>query len=268
KATLTPQEKNGLEIFEAVVIGKGFSAQNLGYFTRANSFKQAPAHNMGTMVNKVTLPLFAKIQDDDKTLKRAYKKTVRFIVFAMAPLMFFAAAVAEPLFELLLTEKWVPAAAYFQILFIVAIVYPLNAFNLNILKVKGRSDIFLRLEIYKKAMAVVILAVAFQFGMYGLLWAMVAITLLGFTINSHHSGKFVNYPLAQQMRDILPFILIAGAVAVMVRIFDGTFGTRIPYGFLRVLAGLSVGAVLYFPIIRYTNPELMGEITHFFKRKK
>ncbi|MGB0949120.1 MAG: polysaccharide biosynthesis C-terminal domain-containing protein, partial [Marinirhabdus sp.] len=154
------------------------------------------------------------------------------------------------------------------ILFIVAIVYPLNAFNLNILKVKGRSDIFLRLEIYKKAMAVVILAVAFQFGMYGLLWAMVAITLLGFTINSHHSGKFVNYPLAQQMRDILPFILIAGAVAVMVRIFDGTFGTRIPYGFLRVLAGLSVGAVLYFPIIRYTNPELMGEITHFFKRKK
>jgi Membrane protein involved in the export of O-antigen and teichoic acid len=195
-----------------IVIAKFFSAAQLGYYTRAQSLKQLPVSNISTALNKVTYPMFAKIQDDNAKLKIAYKKAMQQVLFWVAPTLVILAAVAEPLFRFMLTEKWLPAVPYFQLLCVVGIMYPLNSYNLNILKVKGRSDLFLRLEIIKKAYITLGIFCAIPFGIYGLLYFQVISTFISFFINTYYSGRMINYPVTEQIRDIAPIITLAGVI--------------------------------------------------------
>ena len=197
-----------------IIIGKFFAPAQVGFFNRADSLKQLPVSNVSAILNKVTFPLFAEIKNDDVRLKSVYKKIMQLVLFLIAPLLLILAALAEPLFRFLFTEKWLPAVPYFQILCWNGILYPIHSYNLNILTVKGRSDLFLKLEIIKKIMVVLVLLVSFQFGIYGLLYGAVFTSVLAFFINTHYSGKFINYKAWEQIKDILPLIFIAFIVVL------------------------------------------------------
>ena len=178
-----------------LIIGKFFSAAQVGYYTYSMTLRQLPIQNVSGALNKVTYPIFSSIQNDDTRLKRAYKMLMQQVIFWIAPVMILLSIIAEPLFRFLLTEKWLPAVPYFQILCWAGILYPLQAYNLNILKVKGRSDLFLRLEIIKKAYAVIGVFCVIQFGIFALLYFLLAITLVSFVVNTWYSGKLINYPI-------------------------------------------------------------------------
>lgn len=195
-----------------IVIGRLFSPVQLGFYTRALTLKQLPVANISGALNKVTYPVFASIQDDDEKLKQAYKKVMQQVIFWVAPILIGMAVLATPIFRLLFTAKWLPAVPYFQILCAEGIMYPLNAYNLNILKVKGRGDLFLKLEIIKKVLVVAGVVIALLYGIYGLLYFQVLMGVAGYFINSYYSGRFLNYPVAQQLKDILPQL---GAALVM-----------------------------------------------------
>src|SRR5699024_1277657 len=146
-----------------IVIGRFYATAQVGFYTQAHKIKQLPVQNISSTLARVTFPILSEIQDDDVRLKRAYKRILRQVVFIIAPIMVGAVVVAEPLFRFVLTEKWLPAVPYFQWLCVTGFFYPLNAYNLNILKVKGRSDLFLKLEVIKKVIGVIGIAIAVQY---------------------------------------------------------------------------------------------------------
>lgn len=199
-----------------IVIGKFFSPSELGYFTRAQTLQMLPVNNITAALEKVTYPLFSSIKDENEKLKSAYKKLMQQVVFGIAPLMIYLMIVAKPLFIFLLTSKWLPAVPYFQILCITGILYPFHSYNLNILKVKGRSDLFLKLEIYKKIFITVGIAIAIFWGIYGLLIFQVISSVFAFWINTFYSGKFINYPGLEQIKDVSPSIIISVVVGVSI----------------------------------------------------
>ena len=135
-----------------VVIGKMFSATDLGYYTRAEQTQQLPVDNLSSTVGRVTFPVFSSMQDDKDRLKRGTRKALSTLAMVNFPLMIGLAVVAKPLVLVLLTEKWLPCVPYLQLLCMVGMLYPLHAINLNVLMAQGRSDLFFRLEIYKKVM--------------------------------------------------------------------------------------------------------------------
>src|SRR5699024_10001617 len=157
------------------------------------SLKQLPVNNISGALNKVTYPLFASIQNDDDRLKRVYKEIMQMVVFIIAPILIILGVLAEPLFRFLFTEKWLPAVPYFKILCLSGILYTIHSYNLNIMKVKGRSDLFLKLEIIKKIMVVVIIVITIQFGIMGLIWGQLVTSILAFFINTHYTGRFLKY---------------------------------------------------------------------------
>lgn len=185
-----------------VVIGKFFSAKTLGFYDRANSLKQLPVNNLTSALSKVSYPMFSEIKSDDSKLRSYYKLIFQEIIFVLMPVLGVAAIVAKPLFEIVLGEKWLPAVPYFQLLCLVGLFYPLNGYNLNILKVKGRSDIYLKLALINKVIGVIFLVAGLQFGIYGLLVAQVISTVSSLIINSWTSGRFISYQLFDQLRDI------------------------------------------------------------------
>src|SRR5690554_362573 len=130
-----------------IIIGKFFSAQELGYYTKANEFKNLPSQNLNSIIRRVTYPVLSTLQDDIPRLRNNYQKLIRSVMFITFILMIGMAAVAEPMIHTLIGAKWEPAIIYLQMLCFVGMMYPLHALNLNMLQVQGRSDLFLKLEI-------------------------------------------------------------------------------------------------------------------------
>ena len=227
-----------------IVIGKFFSPAQVGLYTRAETMNQLPVRNISRSLDKVIFPLFVSINNDNHRLKRVYKKLMQMVVFVVTPILLFLAVLAEPFFRFLFTEKWLPAVPYFQILCITGILYPLHSYNLDILNVKGRSDLFLKLEVVKKLLILIVLVVTIPMGIIELLYGQVLISFLAFFINAHYTGKYINYKAFQQLKDITPIIILAVISFSFVYLIDEyLFLDQIDL--LRILSGGFIGGVLY-----------------------
>ena len=252
-----------------ILIGKYFSATQLGYYTRAFSFRQLPISNISAAIGKVTYPMLSSIGQDDIKLKSIYKKLMQQVIFWIAPLMIILMVVAEPLFRFLLTEKWLPAVPYFQILCFSGIFVPLQSYNLNMIKVKGRTDLTLRLQVIKKTYSIVGIFCAFPFGIYGLLYFQIITGFIDYVLNCYYSGKMVNYYVKEQLLDILPAILLSIIIGIIVWMFDRHFLMSIN---MMDLLRIAMDGVLYFSMylgVSYTIklPALVELIGMVFKKK-
>lgn len=190
--------------FYYAFIGKMFSAADLGYYTRANSMQRVVTSASTQTISRVMFPALSAIQDDETRLRQAYRRSLSIAVFVNTPLMLGLAAIAEPLIIFLFTDRWAPSAPYFQLICIAGTLYPLHAINLSILQVKGRSDLYLWLEIMKKCLIVGSLALCYRWGITALLLGGIGVSLVAYVLNGHYSGKLISYPMAEQLIDVLP----------------------------------------------------------------
>lgn len=199
-----------------LVIGKYFSSADLGFYTRAEQFKNLPSQNLNGVIGRVSYPVLASIQDDIPRLKDYYQKLIRSTMYITFISMLGLAAVAEPLILTLIGEKWRPAIIYLQMLCFVGMFYPLHALNLNMLKILGRSDLFLRLEIIKKILAIPTIIAGILWGIEVMIAGMMVNTVLAYYVNSYWSGRMLGYSFQEQVKDILPSFILALCVSASV----------------------------------------------------
>jgi teichuronic acid exporter len=204
------------------VIGKYFAAEELGYYTRANQFQTLPSSNLQSIISRVSYPVLSTIQDDILKLKKSYITLIRSTMFITFILMIGMASVARPMVLTLIGEKWEPCIIYLQMLCFVGMFYPLQALNLNMLQVLGRSDLFLKIEIIKKTLAIPTIIVGIIWGVKAMIIGMMFNTIIGAYINSYWSGRFIGYPLISQIRDILPSLLLAIVMSLFI-VVEGFF---------------------------------------------
>ena len=250
-----------------IIIGKFFAPAQVGFYSRADTLSILPVGIVNAVITKVTFPLFSSIQNDDERLKMVYKKIMQMVVFLVAPLLVLMAALAEPLFRFLFTEKWMPAVPYFQILCFTGIMYPIHGYNLQILIVKGRSDLFLKLEILKKVMIALVIVISFQYGIYGLLYGGLLLSVVGFFVNTHFSAKYLSYSSWQQTKDLLPMIVLSIAVGGLVYFMDYFLKINSITDFFRLSIGGSTGVLLYFSITYLFKISALSELIAIIKRK-
>lgn len=238
-----------LEIFYQniynILIGRFYNAAQLGFYNRADSLKGMPVGILGGILGKVTFPLFAEVKEDNIRLKNVYKQVMAMVLFVIAPILMTMAVLGEPLFRFLFTEKWLPAVPYFQILCLAGVLYPLHMYNLNILMVKGKSDLFLKLEIAKKVLLTLVIAVSGFYGIYGLLWGQVFTSVLSYFINSYFSGELIDYPVQEQLRDVSPVFVLATVMGVAVYAIDYMLALSHLPDLTRLITGGLTGAFLY-----------------------
>jgi len=233
-----------------LVIGKFFSAAELGYFTRSEQFQKLPSQNINTVIQRVTYPVLSSMQDDKSRLKNNYQKLIRSTMLITFVLMLGMAAVAEPMIITLIGEKWRPSIIYLQMLSFVGMMYPLHALNLNMLKVSGRSDIILKLEIIKKILAVPTIVIGVIWGIKIMIAGMMVNTLIAYYLNSYWSGRFIGYSFKQQVTDILPSFSLALTMAVAVYLL----GLILPFSMLlKLILQIGAGAAIVFLFCELTQ---------------
>lgn len=198
--------------FFNMVIGKVFKASDLGYYTRGQQFVAFFSSNIAGILQRVTYPVLCRFQDADEQLGEAFIKIVRvssLIVFTMMTGMF---GIAKPMIGMLLGERWMFSAVLMQILCLGYMWFALYSLNLNILLVKGRTSLYLKLEIIKKVIFVGVLCGAVPLGMEMMCWAVVVNSLVEVMVNSFYTGKLIGVSIWRQFREIVPALLYSIAV--------------------------------------------------------
>lgn len=248
-----------------VVIGKYFTASSVGFFERANSLSSFPSMTASTVIGKVTYPMLSKIQDDKKRMSEIYQSLIKLTFFISAPLMLSLAAVANPLFDFLLGEEWLPAAKFFQVLCFGRLFYPVSAFNINVLKVYGRSDLFLKLEVVKKIVVIIMVVIAIQFGIMALVWASVLVSVISLFINTYYSGEMIGYTLKKQLYYIIPLLSIASIIFYLMHML----GLQIEsyHVLLRIALPMVLGCILYILVNYISKNEALFFLINLLKTK-
>lgn len=199
-----------------VVIGKFYAPATLGQYSRATGFSNMFSTNLTSIVQRVSYPALSKIQDDKERLKNGYRNIIKTTMLITFSSMLMLAAVAKPMILCLIGEKWLQAAVFLQIVCFSSMLYPLHAINLNMLQVQGRSDLFLKLEIIKKVIAVLPILLGIFINIYWMLIGSVFVGIISYYLNAYYSGPFLNYSITSQVKDILPSFLIALVCALVV----------------------------------------------------
>jgi len=239
-----------------VVVGKFYNPATLGQYTRSKDYARIFSENLTTIVQRVSYPTLANIQDDQERMVAAYRKIIKVTMFVTAVCMISIGAVSEPLIVCLIGEKWLEAATYLPLICLSMSMYPLHAINLNMLQVQGRSDIFLYLEIVKKIISIAPICLGIFISIKAMLWGSIVAGIIAYFLNSYYTGKKLHYSSWMQLNDIKYSYAIACVIAAGVY-----FLKYLPLSCFVILPlQILVGSIIFFVICETTKPSEYIEI--------
>ncbi len=192
-----------------LIIGKRYSSSDLAFYNRGTQYPSFIVGNVNTAIDSVLLPVMSKAQDSADEVKAMTRRAMKISTYVMAPMMMGLAFIGEPVVRLLLTEKWLPCVPFMRIFCINHMFFSVHTANLNAIKALGRSDMFLKLEIAKKIVSLVILFISMNISVEAIAYSTLLINVINMAINNFPNRKLLNYGLGQQMKDIMPSILLS-----------------------------------------------------------
>lgn len=236
----------GYREMQNLVIGKMFSASDLGFYNRGRMFPQVVVGNIDGSIQSIMLPALSQVQDDPRRIKEMMRRAITMSAFIIAPLMAGMIATAEPIVRIVLTDKWLPSVPFMQICCISFTFYPIHTANLSAIKAIGRSDIFLKLEIYKKLLGIAVLVVTIILfrSVIAIAWSAVLSGIISTFINAYPNKKLIGYTYTEQLKDLMPSFLISAVMGVCVYFLGFWDAPIYQILLLQILCGVIIYAVL------------------------
>lgn len=195
-----------------VVIGKFYSAAQLGFYTKAKTLQQMGSNQLTFAVSSVSFPVFSKLQDDKNQLQKSMRDFLKYSMVLIVPLLVTTMVIAKPFVLLLLTEKWAPMIPFLQLLCIVGVFYPLQSINVQVLLAQGKSKLNFNLGMIKNVLRILNILLMYRLGIIYIIMGEVALSLISLALNTWYTKKFIHYGLFRQLNDI-KFILGGAATA-------------------------------------------------------
>lgn len=235
-----------------LIIGRRFSPGTLGFHNKGESLPRTLTFSINGAIDEVMLPTFASYQDDKVALRNAVRRSIMTSSFLIFPMMIGLAAIAEPVVVLILTERWLPAVPFIQIYAFSMMFFPIHTTNLQAIKAIGRSDMFLKLEVVKTILALVVLLIFLPFGVLAIAFSSVVTTVLSIFINAYPNRKFLDYSYKQQLLDLLPAFALSGVMGGVVYLLNDL---PVPV-WLQLIIQLAAGVIIYFALAKLFKIEI------------
>lgn len=240
-------------------IGRIYTSAQLGYYYQAQKLKDMVSLTISQSVMNVSYPALSSLQQDDTKLKEATHKVVIVLSFVLFPTMVGLISTADELFALVLTDKWLPAVPYFKIFCLTGLLVPWLNVCFNVMKVKGKSGLILRLEIFKKLFAITVILVAVTISVKAVVWAQVIFLSFEAILNAIYTAKYIRYSLSEQVRDLMPYAALS-LVMYLTLLVVGNLSTSLPLAIILAIK-IMVGATLYIGISRLLKLEAWRDTT-------
>lgn len=246
-----------------IFVAKFYSPADLGVYNRAQGYAAMPSQQVNGVIQGVTFPVLSKMQDDNEALARNYRRMLRTTAFIVFPLMMMLSALARPLVLTLITAKWEACIILLQIICFSMMWYPIHAINLNLLMVKGRSDLLLRLEIIKKTIGICILAITLPQGLAVFCYGTIVSSMIALVINTYYTGKLIQVGYWRQMKDLLPILLLSFLLFGTIHLT--THFIFNPY--LQIICGGIAGGIVYLGGAILFKFKELNDVKYMLKRK-
>lgn len=227
----------GYRELRQLLIGRIYSSADLAFYNRGQRLPHVFINNINTAIDSVLLPTMSREQDNRERVKQMTRKAIQTSTYVMAPLMMGLAFTGELFVRLILTEKWIPAVPYMRIFCITYMFYPIHTANLNAIQALGRSDLFLKLEIVKKVVGLVVLCLTINISVMAMAYSLLVTNVLSQIINTWPNRKLLGYSYFEQMKDILPAILLAVLMGICVYWLKYLEWNELPILLLQIIAG-------------------------------
>ena len=244
-----------------LVIGKAFAPAEVGYYNRGNQYALLPTQTLQNMALRVNYPILAKFQDDNEQLLRAYKKLMSVPLYILYPILTGLAVTAPTLIPVMIGDKWIPCVPILQILCIGYMFTPLTHINLNLLFVKGRTDLVLKLELIKKPIAFLILFSSIPFGLIWMIIGKAIYEFVAFSFNCYYTGKTLGYGELKQLSALFPIFANCAMMAIIVYVVM----LPIDNSYMKLLVGIPVGVISYILYSVLTKDQNYFEIVEIIK---
>lgn len=200
----------------SLIIGKLYTESDLAYYNRGKMFPQFLTNNTNSAINSVLLPVMSQVQEDADKVKAMTRRAIKTSSYVIWPMMIGLAACAEPVVRIVLTDKWLPCVLFLRIFCISFAFYPIHTANLNAIKALGRSDIYLKLEIWKKVVGMIILVSTMWFGVEIMAYSLLVTSFSGQILNTWPNKKLLKYGYLEQLKDIAPSIAMSLAMGLII----------------------------------------------------
>ena len=187
---------------QGLIIGKWFSASDLGYYTQARKLEEIPTSSLSQIVNQVSFPVFSALQDDRQRLLQGVRKNIKAITYLNFPMMVLLMVIAKPLILTLYGDKWLVSVPYFRVLCISSMVYTLNTLNTNVIKSLGKGRLFFFVQLLKRVIGLAVIFFSIRFGINGLLWAVTSVGYICVVINMAVNKRLIGYGFREQVQDV------------------------------------------------------------------
>lgn len=245
----------------ALAIGKFYTSSDLGFYSRGEQFAALPSDSINNVLQRVTFPIFSKLQNQDDRLINSYRKYIRITSLFIFFIMTLLASISYPLISMLLTDKWATASIFLQIFCFDYMFDHICRINLNLLQVKGRADLFLKLEIIKKIISTLLLIISIPFGVICICLTKVAYTQIAIIINTYYTGKLFGVGYTSQLRDYVKYF-ITSLISCLPSFFISSLSIMPIY---RISISIIISVVLYYIFLR--KDEIMLEAISIIKFK-
>lgn len=246
-----------------IFVAKFYSPADLGVYNRAQGYAAMPSQQVTGVIQGVTFPVLSKMQDDDKALARNYRRMLRTTAFIVFPLMMMLSALARPLVLTLITAKWEACIILLQIICFSMMWYPIHSINLNLLMVKGRSDLFLRLEVIKKVIGVCILAITLPQGLIIFCYGTIVSSMISLIINTYYTGKLIQVGYWRQMKDLIPTLTLSFLLLGSIHFTNSLISNL----YLQIICGGIIGFIIYVSGAILFKFEELNDVKYMLKRK-
>ena len=244
-------------------VAKYYSPADLGVYNRARNYAIMPSQNVTGVIQNVTFPVLSKMQDDDESLARNYRRMLKTTAFVVFPLMMLLAGLARPLILTMITAKWEACIILLQLLCFSLMWYPIHSINLNLLQVKGRTDLFFRLEVIKKIIGLSILVVTLPLGLVVFCIGGIISSLVCLAVNTYYTGKLINVGYLKQMRDLFPTLLLSLVLFGVILVINQFISNYL----LQILVGGTVGSLVYLGGAFLFKFDELNDVKYMLKRK-
>ena len=247
-----------------MIIGKLYTSADLAFYNQGDKFPKLIVTNINTSIDSVLLPTMSNEQDNHVRVKDMTRRAIKISTYIMAPLMIGLAFCAKPIVQIVLTDKWLPCVPYLQIFCISYLFWPIHTANLNAIKAMGRSDLFLKLEVIKKFIGMILLLITMNISVMAMAYSLLISGLISQVINSWPNRYLLKYSYIDQIKDILPNIVMA--------LIMGVFVYFINYLNLSVLVSLMVqiilGGIIYLVLSIFTKNDSFTYLINILKNRK
>jgi O-antigen/teichoic acid export membrane protein len=237
-----------------IVIGKKFDVINVGQYTQANQISSIPAMTMTNVIQRVTYPMFSHMQDNHKKMQEYYLLTIKVAALFIFPLMAGIAIISKPLIHMFLGSQWSEASSLIMVLAFAYMLYPIHAINLNILQVKGRSDLFLKLEVIKKILGLAIIAITMQVGILYMCIGLLFHSYISLILNTYYTEKLTGLKIKNQVKEIFPIWIIT-LISSFIAWTSASYLSEADT--IQVISMICIAVVIYLTLICLTQKKVV-----------